>query len=155
MKIKQLEVGMVVHLKNINEFTHFCQEATQQGFNINMSSFGKNPEYMKINDTKEVVTWTQCEEQIEFSDLVIEQDTKFSEPEDQMKKSLNKGTDFQKILYAIHENHLEMEVLDYLISYQKLRIKELYSQLKDKRASLKAIQKINAGRNTAIDCLCE
>lgn len=59
------------------------------------------------------------------------------------------------ILNLIHRGGYEIDVYTYLTTYMVTKLEALESSNATLSAQLKAVKKINKGRNAAIDALCE
>lgn len=59
------------------------------------------------------------------------------------------------IIKMIHDNHLEVETWKYLNNYMEQRLIKVKGDLMEKKATIRAISKINQNKNEAISALCE
>lgn len=60
-----------------------------------------------------------------------------------------------EIMNNINKNNLEVEVWKLLNTSIESKLNELHDNNMEQSASLRAIKKINNGKNEAIDALCE
>ena len=60
-----------------------------------------------------------------------------------------------EIMNSIKKNNLEVDVWKLLNNYIELKLNELSENNAEQSSRLRAIMKINNGKNEAIDALCE
>lgn len=63
--------------------------------------------------------------------------------------------DKEEIIYQIHNLGCEFDIMTYLIQWYKKELDETKHNHKESKARIKAIRKINKGKNEAIDALCD
>lgn len=60
-----------------------------------------------------------------------------------------------EVIAEIHHHGYEADVYSHLCDFMASRFKALYSENCGLKAQMRAIKKINNGKNEAIDALCE